>query len=191
MAIGAAIATGVGSLLGTVLQNQASKKEARKNREFQERMSSTAHQREVADLRAAGLNPILSAMGGSGASTPGGAMANIESMTKDATNSALSALKAKEELNLIRKTAQNQHNQGEKARHEGITSMHLRNYYDAQNENTQAQTRVINDQQTGTSLDARINRSMLGLPLRAVERTLGGANSAASLIKAYGALKKR
>lgn len=53
---------------------QFSAEQAALNREWQERMSSSAHQREVQDLIAAGLNPILSA-NHAGASTPSGASA--------------------------------------------------------------------------------------------------------------------
>lgn len=72
---------------GVESQNAANAKQAQMNRDFQERMSSTAHQRQVADLRAAGLNPILSASKG-GSSTPGGAQAQMQNKLEAATNSA-------------------------------------------------------------------------------------------------------
>ncbi|WGL31296.1 DNA pilot protein [Dipodfec virus UOA04_Rod_868] len=50
--------------------------EAELSRLWQERMSDTAHQREIKDLQAAGLNPVLSAMGGSGAPVTSGATAS-------------------------------------------------------------------------------------------------------------------
>lgn len=94
---GPPLIAGGAALLGSGISSALGIREAEKNRDFQERMSSTAHQREVRDLRAAGLNPILSA-NHSGASSPGGAQGQISPM--DFVSSALASAQTSADLRI-------------------------------------------------------------------------------------------
>lgn len=102
--IGSIIA-GAASLIGGERANSANSAQASRQMDFQERMSRTAHQREVEDLRAAGLNPILSAQ--RGASTPGGALAQMQNTVGPAVSTALEVSKTGAEVHVLRQKAKN------------------------------------------------------------------------------------
>lgn len=88
--VGGIASAAIGSA-GGLWSNSQNLGESKANRAWQERMSNTAHQREVADLRAAGLNPILSGLGGSGAAVGGGSMARTQNPFENAGNDFYSA----------------------------------------------------------------------------------------------------
>lgn len=92
----------IGGLLGMFGQGQANQANASlareawnnnlyammENQRFQERMSSTAYQRAMNDMRYAGLNPILAYSQG-GATTPGGMGASMSAATAENTMDSL------------------------------------------------------------------------------------------------------
>lgn len=112
-----AIIAGGSSLLGGIFGNKANAKQASVNRDFeneqaerqmafQERMATTEYQRAVADMRAAGINPILAAKLGGNSSPSGasgsGSSAHMENVLSEAGAVPLAIQKTKADLELTR-----------------------------------------------------------------------------------------
>lgn len=102
-AVGASIVGGFLGNRGQRAANAANAQLAHNQMQFQERMSRTAYQRQVEDMKAAGINPMLSAKMG-GASTPSGQTAVMQNTAKAGIEGAMMIANLKNMQATARKT---------------------------------------------------------------------------------------
>lgn len=118
MDLGVSAIAGSFGLAGTAYSADQMRREAELNRQFQERMSNTSHQRAVADLKAARLNPALAAMRG-GASSPSGSVADVPDWGEAggrAIASALAVRQSRAQIELLEAQAEQARSSGVLAR---------------------------------------------------------------------------
>lgn len=148
-----AIVSAAGSLFGGERRNDSQEAQSAAQMAFQERMSNTAHQREMADLRAAGLNPMLTGKYG-GSSTPQGAMAQIEDTLTPAINTGMAAATTRANLDKIKAETEQAMAHAEQARTQAAVNRETAlevpartQNYPLQGQNIQAQSGVYARQQ--------------------------------------------
>jgi len=110
---------GIAGFLGGERQNQQARKEAARNRAFQERMRNTQWQAAVSDMTAAGINPAVAYSKGP-AAAPSGSVAPQEDAIGKGVTSGLGVKMAKAQLGLIAQQANAASAQAQKTQSENI-----------------------------------------------------------------------
>ena len=167
-AIGAAGALGAGIVgaLGQSSANRQNLKIAREQMAFQERMSGTAYQRAVDDMRLAGLNPMLAFQQG-GASTPAGQTATMQNVMGALGPALANASQAA----LVGQQLRNLHAQEQKTRADAMLAQ-------TQNFKTMTETNLMRVGSEGTGL---MSKSLLA---QIREAELASARAQAALAHA-------
>lgn len=174
--LGGALAIGA-----TALSAAAARKEARKQRDFVERMRATAYQVTMEDMRAAGLNPILAyrqgptTAGGVGiTATPGYGTAAAAGAQAAAGMTGAAASKSQA---ASAKELREQQQVTERQR--GIALLYQARNQEAQTNLTNAQTVLTESRIPAAQATMKFDQSPTGQTAIKVHRATGGATSSA------------